>query len=523
MLSVKQAWAGAQFFAKLPRYLRHPLTIQEARQSLSERLARRDDAFLEKVRLDIYDRPYSPYVKLLRHAGCEYGDIESAVRRDGLEQTLLQLFRHGVYLTIDEFKGRKTAQRGGVQIEVSAEMLQAPRASYILPGSSGGTRSKGTPVMTDLEFIRTCAANAAVSISARGGENWQKAIWESPGAGLRFRTVKYAGFGEPPAATFSQVDPHSQEIRAYFRWNMRLLSWVSRVAGRHLPWPAFVPLSDPSPLAAWLASTRQAGRTANVYTFPGSGVVLARCAMEKGYDISGTRLTVSGEPITAARIATMRAAGCHVVPRYGSMETGAIGYGCMRPEHPDDLHLLTDMYGMIQAGSDGAAVGLPPKALLMTCLHPQSPFVMLNLSMGDQAEMSERRCGCPLEQSGWTRHLSYVRSFEKLTGMGVTFDGHHLIPVLEEAMPARFGGGPTDYQLVEGEGPGGEPVLNLVVHPRLGELDHQEVIETFLSALAKGSDSNDMMVQRWRDGGTLAVARRPPSTTKAGKINPLHA
>ena len=522
MLSTKQAWAGAQFFAQLPGYLRHPLSIEAAHRSLADRLGRREDAFLEKLRLDVFNQPHSPYLQLLRHAGCEYGDLETVVRQDGIEQTLLELLRAGVYLTIDEFKGRRIAQRGSTQIKVRPELLQAPRASYHLPGSSGGSRSKGTPVMIDLAFIRTCAANTAVSLSARGGANWRKTIWESPGAGLRFRAVKYAGFTTLPAATFSQVDPHSPEIPSYFRWNQRLLSWVSRFAGRHLPWPAYAPLSDPSPLAAWLQQVRRAGETPHLQTFPGSAVVLARFAMENGYDIRGTWVTVTGEPITAARITTMQAAGCNVIPRYGTMEAGAISYGCLQPDDSDDMHLVSDMHAMVHAGDEGEAIGLPPTGLLITSLHAQAPFVMLNLSMGDQAEMSERRCGCPLEQAGWTRHIRRVRSFEKLTGMGVTFDGALLIPVLEETLPARFGGGPTDYQLAETEGPDGTPVLKLVVHPRLGEIDDHALIETFLAAMSSKSDSDHMMVKRWRDSGTLTVERREFSTTKSGKINYLH-
>jgi hypothetical protein len=522
MLGLRQIWAGGQFFLQLPGYLRRPLTLDAARLSLSERLSRRDDSFLEKLRLDIYEQPSSPYLQLLRHAGCEFEEIESGVRRDGLEATLRRLFQAGVYLTVDEFKGRKAARRGSAEFPVRPEMLQAPRASYHLPSRSGGSRSEGTPVMTDLSFIRTCAANSAVSLGARGQHNWRKTIWESPGAGLRFRTVKYAGFGDPPSATFSQVDPDSYDIPAYFRWNLRLMCWVSPLARRPIPWPVYAPLSDPSALAGWLRQTLRAGATPHLQTFPGSAVVLSRWAIENDYDISGTWLTVAGEPITPARRATMKAAGCHVIPRYGSMETGAIGYGCAHGQHADDMHLLSDMYGVIQAGNDVQAAGLPATALLITSLHPQSPFVMLNLSMGDQAEMSRRRCGCPLEEAGWSSHLWNVRSFEKLTSGSVTFEGTALIPVLEETLPARFGGESTDYQLAEAESAVGEPVLELIVHPRLGELDEQAIAEEFLSALSRGSASDGMMIRRWRDAGTLRVERREPSITKAGKINYLH-
>jgi hypothetical protein len=179
------------------------------------------------------------------------------------------------------------------------------------------------------------------------------------------------------------------------------------------------------------------------------------------------------------------------------------------------------MHGLIQAGEAGAAQGLPPKAVLITSLHAQAPFVMLNLSMGDQAEMSDRGCGCPLEAAGWTKHIWNVRSFEKLTGGGVTLQGTDVIRVLSEVLPGRFGGVQTDYQLAEKLGVDGEALLELVVHPRLGDLPAVAIAEEFLNALSR-SDSDGMMIQRWRDAGTLQVVRRAPAVTMAGKIQYLH-
>jgi len=489
---------------------------------MKDRLARREQLFLEKVRMDIFEQAASPYQALLREARCEYGDIESGVRKDGVEATLHHLFRAGVYLTIDELKGRKLVRRGQTEIDVQPEMLQAPRASYHMPASSGGSRSAGTPVMIDLSFIRACASNAALYFDSRGGHHWRKASWESPGSGLRFRTAVYAGFGDPPAASFSFFDPNSDRIPAYFRWNLRAMAWSSPLSGRPVPWPVHAPLADPAPLAHWLRDTLRAGETPHIFTFPGAAVTLCRWAVEHDVDIAGSRFTISGEPITAARIASIQAAGGVPIPRYGTMEVGAIGYGCEHGEHPDDLHLVSDMHAMVQSGVDGEAAGLPEKALLITGLHPQSPFVMLNVSMGDQADMSERSCGCGLEAAGWTTHLWNIRSYEKLTGGGVTFEAGEVIPVIEQTLPARFGGAPTDYQLFEAERADGTPLLHLRVAPRLGELNNDEIAETFLSAFAAKSASAAMMVDRWRDSETLQVERKAPAVTKAGKINFLH-
>jgi len=92
---------------------------------------------------------------------------------------------------------------------------------------------------------------------------------------------------------------------------------------------------------------------------------------------------------------------------------------------------------------------LPSKALLVTSIYlPMAKLILLNVSLGDQAEIERRNCGCPVEKLGWSTHLHSIRSFEKLTAGGMTFVDADLIRTLEEILPARFGGGPTDYQLV---------------------------------------------------------------------------
>jgi hypothetical protein len=60
------------------------------------------------------------------------------------------------------------------------------------------------------------------------------------------------------------------------------------------------------------------------------------------------------------------------------------------------------------------------------------------------------------------------------------------------------------------------------VHPRLGDLPHAAIADEFLNALSRGSESDRMMIQRWRDAATLRIVRRKPAVTTAGKIQYLH-
>jgi len=70
---------------------------------LRRQLENRVPNFLFTARETIFGQEQSPYREMFRIAGCEYGDLESAVRRHGLDQTLAQLLDAAVTLSHDEF------------------------------------------------------------------------------------------------------------------------------------------------------------------------------------------------------------------------------------------------------------------------------------------------------------------------------------------------------------------------------------------------------------------------------------
>ena len=514
---------AARSLARLPSYLRNPTSLPEARATLRRRLERREGNFLANVKRSVFEHDVSPYLQLFNLAGCEYGDLESLVRSEGIEGALVVLWQRGVYLTVSEFKGRESAKRGSATIEVSPDLLRNPAAAFHIPVRTGGSRSGGTPVLMDLEFLRGCGINSYLTLDTRGGAEWSKATWETPGAGARFRLLKFASFGKPPVRWFSQVDPAAPGLDSVIRWSERYMRWGSRAAGVPLPGPQHVPLNAPLPIAHWIREELHAGRVPHVFTFPSSALRLCQSAFEAGIDLAGAQFTVGGEPITDARLATINRSGATAVPRYGSIESGPIAYGCLAPSASDDVHLQHDLHALIQpGGANGIANPLPANAVFISSLHERSPFTMLNVSMGDQATVTKRECGCPLERLGWVTHLHNIRSFEKLTGGGMTFLDTDVIRVLEEEMPARFGGAPTDYQLVEEEAGDGQPRLRLLVHPAIGPLDTNAVADAFLKAIGSRSPSEQLMEIFWRDADLFRVEREVPIATTAGKIMHLH-
>jgi hypothetical protein len=104
----------------------------------------------------------------------------------------------------------------------------------------------------------------------------------------------------------------------------------------------------------------------------------------------------------------------------------------------------------------------------------------------------------------------------------MTFLDTDVIRVLEEVLPARFGGGPTDYQLVQGEGSEGPSHVRLLVHPALGPLDPETVAQTFIGAISQGSGAERVMGLAWQEARLLHVERRAPHMTAVGKILHLH-
>jgi len=46
-------------------------------------------------------------LKIFKHIGCELGNIEKFVATEGLKGTLQELFRQGIYLIPQDFRGEK--------------------------------------------------------------------------------------------------------------------------------------------------------------------------------------------------------------------------------------------------------------------------------------------------------------------------------------------------------------------------------------------------------------------------------
>ena len=361
---------------------------------------------------------------------------------------------------------------------------------------------------TPLAYFRDLAASTAIALEAHGLAGHEHVVWLqgfAPGC-------IYVALGRPVTAWFHPVSP----LRRRPRMLSRYLALLGRLARRPLPVPRPLDLRDPGRLARWLVDRSRRGRAVCVTAYASSAVRVAVAAGEAGLRLDGTCFITLGEPFTDAKRRAVEAAGARALVRYAFTEAGIIGYGCGRPAVSDDLHFLRDSYALVQTPRAVVEGGPEVDAFRFTSLLPSAPKILLNVESGDYGLLEERACGCPLEAVGLTHHLARIRSFEKLTGEGMTFVRSGLLDILEDVLPARFGGTSADYQVLEEETELGIFRLRLLVSPAEGPVDEEAIRETFLGELGKGAAATI-----WRHAGTVEVQRRPPVATPAGKILPF--
>jgi phenylacetate-coenzyme A ligase PaaK-like adenylate-forming protein len=264
-----------------------------------------------------------------------------------------------------------------------------------------------------------------------------------------------------------------------------------------------------------------------VYTFATSAVRVCMAASENGLNIKGVRFLVTGEPLTSHKKAEIEAAGARAIPVYGISEAGVIAAGCDRPSPiSDDCHLFKDTTAVISHEHRVEHFDTTVNSFLFTSLLYEAPKLLLNVGMGDYGVVEEKPCDCAFGKLGFHTRISCIRSYEKLTGEGVTFVDTDFIRIIEKDLPDRFGGASTDYQLIEEEDAKGIGHLHLIVSPRLNGIEEDAIIETFIGLLSSSEASPESWAQSgtvmWNQARTLRVKREFPIATVSGKILPFH-
>ncbi|MGH2454194.1 MAG: hypothetical protein ACRDF5_10620 [bacterium] len=492
------------------------VTAESAMAAVRARMASREQKFLEMLERTVFGFPDSPYRPLLEAAGYDVPQVRSLVGQVGIEGALRVLGADGVYISIEEFKGLREARRGGRVFRFSEKQFHNPLIRSGLPASSGGTRSGGIATTISVANHRMGTEHLALALAAYGVQDVPVVVWlSSPGASV-WGVLAFAAMWNSPPRWFTQLPPRikgREHTHPYYR---AFRAWA-RLRGLRLPVVDHAPPGEEGKVLHWI--TQEARGRCLVFTTPSSSLRLALAAQASTTSLQGVTFLTIGEPLTPAKLEAIRRVGARAFSSLGFTEFGRATYGCASPAGPDDTHICRDAVAVIQRRRAADHLGSEVDALLFTTLQPDARRILLNMETGDYATMHERQCGCLLDRLGWTDHLESIRSFEKLNAEGRLFFGSHLITLVEEILPAHFGGDPTDYQLVEAEDEQGFTRLSVLIHPRLGPLDEEEVLERVQRALAPADGTTAAV---WSQRGTIRVRRSPPLMTGAGKLMPLH-
>lgn len=509
--------------AALPRFFRERITLQQAEEEIKRLLDTRMERFLEMVRSQIYERPETPYLRLLKHTGCEFSDLETSVNRHGLGETLAKLAGEGVYFTSDEFKGKTEVVRGGMAFSVSPRDFERRDSSPGYTIQSSGTRNQPISTFSPLEWRALQVYGEAIFYSAHDLLSCAHAVYEPVLAGRMLFILINGKLGVPVDRWFAlNVTAHGALEDRYHFLNARVVAKMGTWFGPGIANPEYLDPGDVQPIVDWILDNKRRGRNCCITTVVSNAARIARVALETRLCLQGTSFHVSGEPFTQFKKQLIENAGARIAPHYGPGGGNGTALGCGNPRFIDEIHVPQTMFTLVENPRTLDWGGSSIHPLMLTTLHPAAPRFLFNVENGDYATMITRDCGCPLQKVGFTQHIHTVRSFEKMTSEGMNYSGSDLFELLEDTIPAEFGGGSGDYQLVEEEDDRGQTRLTLVVHPDVGELDYEKLLSRLQKGLAQGSRNHRFMSRIWQDAGAFRIRRAIPHASARGKILPLH-
>ncbi len=502
------------FTRSLRRYLRTDLDAAAERERLTRELATREQRFLAFLSQAVYARPGSPYRALLGHAGIEHGDVHALCAERGLEGALGRLRAAGVHVSPEELKGRSPIVRGSLVLEPRIEDFLNPFVRG-LPSASGGSSGRPAPAVMTFDDLVEDAGYVRLWVAGAGLDSRPFVLWRAvPPArsGLRgaLRSLR-TGLRLEHWLSPTPVEVRSRAPRDVVA--LRVAWALARAHGSRLPWPRHVPLDEADEVAGVLARLAAEGRPAVLDATAGAVVRACRAAVARGLDLSGTVVRTGGEPLTAAKAEAIAQAGARPACHYAAHEVGRIGVACADAAEVDDVHVALGRVAVVAGEAS---------RILISSISATTPRVLLNADIGDTGVLVRRACGCPAGAAGLDVHVHTIRAAAKITTDGTSILHGELLELVERVLPARFGGGPTDYQLVEAE-EDGVPRLHVVVSPRVGPVDEPDVVSTVLATVAEGAAWRAMTAGVWRDGGTVRVRRREPYRTAGGKLHAFHS
>jgi hypothetical protein len=502
-------------------FFRHRIEPEKVKDELKRGMESRADRFLHLARTEIYDRPSSPYLRLLRFAGCDYSDLAAAVKRDGLEPTLSELARNGVYLTDAEFKGKKDIVRSGGSFRCSLEDFEPvvkPRGFLM---HSSGTTGPITLSFNSLPWVAKQSLVTILFCQAHELLDCSHASFDSFSTGSHglFHFLSLSKAGICPERRFAPDPPKGVLARAHHRLTASEVALAGRWFGAGFPFLECVSSDQIGTIIEWADRHHRNGRRTCIRVVASTAARLARIAWQQGTSLEGLTFIVSGEPMTVGKQRVIERTGAKFAVMYG-FTPGSIfvGFGCARRRHIDEMHIDEHNLAVIEHPNAITTAGQSVRPLLISTLDPSERYLRLNTENGDYAKLERRACGCPLGEVGMTQLIHHVGSHEKFTSEGLNYDFSSLFNFVEEMLPREFGGGIGDYQILEEEDDEGRTYLTLLAHPQVGALDEGSLRSRLVEELAKPSKGTARL---WQSRETVRVRRDVPLGSTRGKVLPM--
>ena len=436
-----------------------------------------------------------------------------------------QLAREGVYLTSDEFKGKRAVVRGTRTFWVSPQDFKRADAPAGFATQSSGTRNDPVRSFVSLDWLAERSLVVAAVFAAHDLFPRAHAMYDAilPGGSAVNNLLMHAKLGLKTDRWFARAIPVNSWLEGRY---FSLLTWLIVLAGKRFgpgfPSPELIDIPNLHRIVEWVQERNRAGQACCIASAASNAARIGRLAWERGVSLQGTTFIVGGEPFTEAKREVIERVGGKSISRYAYGGSVNIGWGCADPLHTDDIHVNQHLLALLPQPRPLAGDGPAIQPLLCTTLSPLAPRLLLNVESGDYGVLEQRACGCRLGQLGLTLHLHRIRSFEKLASEGMNYFYTDLFDLLEKALPTAFGGGPGDYQLVEEEDATGQTRLTLRVHPDVPDLDEGGLLARLHEGLLEGSRTQRFMARVWQTAGTVRIRREVPHASPRGKILPLH-
>lgn len=473
----------------------------------------REAHFLTLAR-GVLGQPDHIYRRLFDWAGCSYGDLENELKGKGAERTLRRLREAGVYVSNNEFRGRKEIVRGGKRFEAKSGAFLNPEGQGAIRSLTSGSGGQRFQVRRKLEMLRHVEGYHSLNVEEFDLANRECVLLASilPSSWPLLQTVRHQRAGAPISKWFA---PGVEGTKAsQYLGATRFICAQSYLIGKRLPFPEVLGADGFERVARYVAEAKRR-RPVQLRSSVSFGARVAKAALESGVDISGTLFQVSGEPLTAAKRQVMESTGSVVVAQYHATELSAIGFGCRWMAEGNRAHLIDDANLFFTDEKAGAGRG----PLFVTSGATFVPNVLINLEMDDTVTLAPANCDCAFSRAGFRTEVRDIFSYSKITGQGMMIQSQELLALLEERMPGRFGGIAGDYQLCE-EDREGQTQMVLRVSPRTGVTDLQMIRDYFLAQIRMVYGGH-LSHRVWSYTGGFSVVREEPVATATGKVQSI--